>query len=42
MLGDLYDAVNDADALLLLTEWNELDSPNWEIVSKVMNKKTAY
>ena len=36
---DLYDAVNDADALLLLTEWNEFRLPNWEIVSKVMNKK---
>lgn len=36
---DLYDAVNDADALLLLTEWNEFRLPNWEIVGKVMNKK---
>ena len=32
-------AVNDADALLLLTEWNEFRLPNWEIVGKVMNRK---
>ena len=37
--SDLYDAVNDADALLLLTEWNEFRVPNWEIVGKVMNRK---
>ncbi len=37
--NDLYDAVNDADALLLLTEWNEFRLPNWEIVGKVMNRK---
>ena len=37
--SDLYDAVNDADALLLLTEWNEFRLPNWEIVGKVMNRK---
>ncbi len=36
---DLYDAVNNADALLLLTEWNEFRLPNWEIVGKVMNQK---
>lgn len=36
---DLYDAVNNADALLLLTEWNEFRLPNWEIVGKVMNRK---
>jgi len=37
--SDLYDAVNGADALLLLTEWNEFRLPNWEIVGKVMNRK---
>ena len=37
--NDLYDAVNNADALLLLTEWNEFRLPNWEIVGKVMNRK---
>ncbi len=37
--SDLYDAVNNADALLLLTEWNEFRLPNWEIVGKVMNRK---
>ncbi len=37
--NNLYDAVNNADALLLLTEWNEFRLPNWEIVGKVMNRK---
>ena len=37
--SDLYDAVNGAEALLLLTEWNEFRLPNWEIVGKVMNRK---
>ncbi|MDD7462461.1 MAG: UDP-glucose/GDP-mannose dehydrogenase family protein [Prevotellaceae bacterium] len=36
---DMYDAVNDADALLLLTEWNEFRIPNWEIIGKVMRQR---
>ena len=29
---DMYDAVNGADALLLLTEWRQFRLPNWERV----------
>jgi UDPglucose 6-dehydrogenase len=33
---DMYDAVLDADALLLLTEWKEFRLPAWEVLKKVM------
>ena len=36
---DMYDAVNDADALLLVTEWNEFRLPNWEVIGKAMRRK---
>ena len=34
---DMYEAVLDADALLLLTEWKEFRLPSWEVVRKTMN-----
>lgn len=36
---DMYDAVLDADALLLLTEWKEFRLPSWEVIAKAMRKK---
>ena len=33
---DMYDAVLNADALLLLTEWKEFRLPAWEVLKKVM------
>lgn len=33
---DMYDAVLDADALLLLTEWKEFRLPAWEMLKKMM------
>ncbi|MEG1563378.1 MAG: UDP-glucose/GDP-mannose dehydrogenase family protein [Bacteroides sp.] len=33
---DMYDAVLDADALLLLTEWKEFRLPSWAVVKKTM------
>lgn len=35
--GDMYDAVLNADALLLLTEWKQFRMPTWNIVKKLMN-----
>lgn len=33
---DIYDAVLDADALLLVTEWKEFRMPSWGVVRKTM------
>lgn len=35
---DMYDAVLDADALLLLTEWKEFRLPAWAVIKKEMNR----
>ena len=36
---DMYEVVNNAEALLLLTEWKEFRLPNWEVIGKLMNRK---
>ena len=36
---DMYDAVLDADALLLRTEWKEFRLPSWEVIAKAMQRK---
>ena len=35
---DMYDAVLDADAMLLLTEWKEFRLPTWGVIKKAMRK----
>ncbi len=35
---DMYDAVLDADALLLLTEWKQFRLPSWGVVIKSMKR----
>ena len=35
---DMYDAVVDADALLLLTEWKEFRLPGWNVLKKLMKQ----
>jgi UDPglucose 6-dehydrogenase len=37
--NDMYEAVNGADALLLLTEWKEFRLPDWEAIGRSMNRK---
>ncbi|MEY4504855.1 MAG: UDP-glucose 6-dehydrogenase, partial [Pseudomonadota bacterium] len=34
-----YDALNQADALLLVTEWKEFRSPDFDEISKRLNAK---
>jgi UDPglucose 6-dehydrogenase len=34
--NDIYDAVLDADAVLLVTEWKEFRMPSWGVVKKTM------
>jgi UDPglucose 6-dehydrogenase len=34
---DIYDAVVDADALILVTEWKEFRLPSWSAIKKLMN-----
>jgi len=33
---DMYDALVDADALLLITEWNQFRLPSWRVMKKSM------
>lgn len=33
---DMYDAVLDADALMLITEWKEFRLPSWAVIKKAM------
>lgn len=34
---DIYDAVVDADALMLVTEWKEFRMPSWSAIKKLMS-----
>lgn len=34
---DIYDAVVEADALMVVTEWKEFRLPSWAVVHKLMN-----
>ncbi len=34
---NMYDAVIDADALMLLTEWKEFRMPSWQTIAKTMH-----
>lgn len=34
--ADMYDAVLDADALMLVTEWKEFRLPSWAVIKKAM------
>lgn len=40
--NDDYDALKDADALLLITEWNEFRSPDFEKVSSLLKNKIIF
>ena len=36
---DMYDAVLDADVLMLITEWKEFRLPSWAVIKKTMNQQ---
>ncbi len=38
---DIYDAANEADALIVPTEWKEFRLPNWSVLQKIMNHKVV-
>lgn len=37
--SDMYDAVLEADALLILTEWKQFRMPSWGVVAKSMKRR---
>lgn len=39
---DIYDATLDADAILMVTEWNEFRLPTWEVIRKTMKKPVVF
>ncbi|NDV95957.1 UDP-glucose/GDP-mannose dehydrogenase family protein [Dysgonomonas sp. 521] len=39
---DIYDATLDADAIMMVTEWNEFRLPTWEVIRKTMNKPVVF
>ena len=39
---DMYDTLNSADALLLLTEWDEFKNPNFETVKSKLNNPVIF
>lgn len=39
---DIYDATLDADAILMVTEWNEFRLPTWEVIRKTMKKAVVF
>ncbi len=40
--SDAYDAANDSDAILLVTEWNEFRTLNYKILEKIVHKKVIF
>lgn len=39
---DSYGALVDADAMVLVTEWNEFRNPNWTVIDKIMKNKVVF
>jgi len=41
-VNDQYEALIDADALMLVTEWPEFKFPNFNVMSKLLNNKVIF
>ena len=39
---DMYDVLIDADALLMITEWNEFRIPNFKLMGKIMKDRIIF
>ena len=39
---DEYDALIDADGLLLITEWPEFRVPNFDVIERLMKQKVVF
>jgi UDPglucose 6-dehydrogenase len=37
-----YDALQNADALVMVTEWSEYKTPDWQLVASLMNQKAVF
>ena len=38
----MYETVIDADAVILMTEWNEFRMPNYKILDKLLSGKVMF
>jgi UDPglucose 6-dehydrogenase len=41
-VNDPYDALDGADALLVVTEWSEFKLPDWEVISSKLKSKVVF
>ena len=39
---DQYDALIDADCLLMITEWPEFKFPNWNVIKKLLKEPVVF
>lgn len=39
---DIYDAADEADAIMMMTEWNEFRLPSWAAIKKIMKKPVVF
>ncbi len=39
---DAYDAINDCDAMVIFTEWQEFRAPNFELIAEKLKKKLIF
>lgn len=40
--NDIYEAVDQADAVLMLTEWKEFRMPSWKVIKKLMHQPVLF